>query len=269
MQSTFESVRTSIDETMETAVAGMEAQRTAFEGSTARAATAFEAQNDTLKSVGEKASELMEDAKQNLLQGLGAIDEKIKSMSSTVQHELEAFRNEYQTNLEAFFRQQEDMLEETLGKQRDGLVTVVGKFKETFEQENAARAKQLQEIVEINQSLSESADRVKELVKVVGLTESAIFDQLESAARSVSAQTGKLQTSYEQAQKSFSELTENLPKAMDSYFTKANDHSDKFFENFDDAAAKVHNELVKAAHALVLAMQQINLGRADDSEVGG
>jgi len=269
MQSTFERVSKSIEETMETAVIGMEAQRTAFEGSTERATTAFEVQNDTLKSVGEKAAELMEDAKQNLLGGLGAIDDKIKSMSSTVQKELEVFRTEYQANLEAFFRQQEDMLEETLGKQRDGLITVVDKFKATFEQENEARAKQLQDIVEINENLSKSADRVKELVKTVGLTESAIFDQLESAARSVSAQTGKLQTSYEQAQKSFSELTENLPKAMDSYFTKANDHSDKFFENFDDAAAKVHNELVKAAHALVLAMQQINLGKADDSEVGG
>ena len=113
-------------------------------------------------------------------------------------------------------------------------------------------------IVEVNDALMNSVDTVKSLVEAVGMTESAVFDQLDSAARSVSAQIGKLQLSYEGAHDSFVSMTNQMPEAMNQYFDKANDHSEKFFENFDDAAFQVHSRLAEAANLLVTSMSEID-----------
>ena len=251
-------IMSSIEDAMGTATEGMKAQRVAFEESASQASESFKSQNEVLKGVGVEASNLMHDAKASLLEGLGSLDGKIKSMSNGVQDALEIFRLEYQANLESFFKQQESILEKTLGGQRDGLITVVDRFKVTFEEENTRRSEQMDRIVEVNDALMNSVDTVKSLVEAVGMTESAVFDQLDSAARSVSAQIGKLQLSYEGAHDSFVSMTNQMPEAMNQYFDKANDHSEKFFENFDDAAFQVHSRLAEAANLLVTSMSEID-----------
>jgi hypothetical protein len=258
-------IMSSIEDAMGIATEGMKAQRLAFEESAAQAAESFRSQNEVLKGVGVEATNLMNDAKASLLDGLGSLDGKIKSMSDGVQDALERFRLEYQANLESFFKQQESILEDTLGGQRDGLIGVVDRFKVTFEEENTRRSDQLHRIVEVNDALMNSVDTVKSLVEAVGMTESAVFDQLDSSARSVSAQIGKLQLSYEGASDSFVSMTNQMPEAMSQYFDKANDHSEKFFENFDDAAFQVHSRLAEAANLLVTSMSEINRHRIENS----
>ncbi len=105
----------------------------------------FQEQAEAIKLVGDEASSVMQSAKSELQQGLGDIDSKVKSMSETVQRELEAFRLQYQENLTRYFEQQNDLLEDSLSKQRNGLNDVVDNFRNVFESEYKARHNLLQE----------------------------------------------------------------------------------------------------------------------------
>ncbi|EHU0328491.1 hypothetical protein KY023_002993, partial [Vibrio vulnificus] len=106
----------------------------------------FQEQAEAIKLVGNEASSVMQSAKSELQQGLGDIDSKVKSMSETVQRELEAFRLQYQENLTRYFEQQNDLLEDSLSKQRNGLNDVVDNFRNVFESEYKARHNLLQEL---------------------------------------------------------------------------------------------------------------------------
>jgi hypothetical protein len=264
---TLEGVSTAINNALHSAIQGMEIQRDAFEASADKAAKAFGEQNSTLRLVGENAKNLMDDARENLLQGLGGIDEKVKLMASAVQSELEQFRLGYQENLTQFFSQQESLLEQTMGKQRDGLAAVVTDFKSVFEDEYKKRAEQYTRIADIHENLSISLGAVQQLMEAVGWTETATLNQLDAAARSVSAQVGKLQLTYEDAGKTFSNVIEKMPVEMESYFAKSRSVNEQFFSNFDEAAYKVHASLADAANLLVSAMQKLETQWAEKSNL--
>jgi hypothetical protein len=246
-----------INQALAASIDGMGSQREAFEQSAQRAASAFEQQNHSLQSIGAESSQLMEAAKQNLLEGLGTIDEKVRTMSSVTQQELEHFRIEYQKNLTGFFQQQENLLEQTLGKQREGLAGVVADFRKVFEEEHLTRKEQYAAIYAQYEQLQMGVALVQELVEAVGLNKSAAFDQLNDTARAVSAQVGSLRQSYAEASERFNKVTEQMPEAMTDYFERAREGNEKFFEQFDDSAAKVHGKLAEAANLLVVAMQTI------------
>lgn len=264
-EGTLDRVGTEINNALATAIDGMTLQREAFETSAGKAAEAFIEQNATLAKVGEEASALMSDAKNNLLEGLGGIDDKVKLMSQAVQTELERFRIEYQENLTSFFKQQETLLEETLGAQREGLAGVVADFRTAFEDEFEKRQQQYAVIGKIHEDLSETIQTVQELMEAVGWTNSAIFNQLETTAKTVGVQAGKLELAYEKAQTTFATIMEKLPEEMNNYFTTAKANNEKFFDNFDEAAFEVHSKLAQAANLLVTAMQQIETQRASSS----
>ena len=264
-EGTLDRVGTEINNALATAIEGMTLQREAFETSATKAAEAFVEQNATLSKVGEETSALMSDAKTNLLEGLGGIDEKVKLMSDAVQTELERFRIEYQDNLTSFFKQQETLLEETLGAQREGLAGVVSDFRSAFEDEFEKRKEQYAVIGKIHEDLSETIKTVQELMEAVGWTNSAIFNQLETTAKTVGVQASKLELAYEKAQTTFSTIMEKLPEEMNNYFTTAKANNEKFFDNFDEAAFEVHSKLAQAANLLVTAMQQIETQRANTS----
>jgi hypothetical protein len=264
---TLEGVSTAINQALHSAIQGMEIQRDAFEASADKAAEAFQEQNSTLRLVGENAKTLMDDARENLLQGLGGIDEKVKLMTAAVQSELEQFRLGYQENLTQFFTQQESLLEQTMGKQRDGLAAVVTDFKSVFEEEYKKRTEQYTRIAGIHENLSISIGAVQQLMEAVGWTETATLNQLDSAARAVSAQIGKLQLTYENAGKTFSNIVEKMPIEMESYFAKSRGVNEQFFNNFDEAAYKVHASLADAANLLVSAMQKLETQWAERSNL--
>jgi hypothetical protein len=252
-------VAVEIQSALDNSIKGMESQRSAFEQSAQNAAAAFAEQNESLKGIGRESSVLMQEAKDNLLDGLSNIDDKVKSMSLVTQQELERFRLEYQKNLQEFFDMQANLLESTLGQQREGLAGVVEDFRVAFKEENELRKQQYLAIDQQYSQLKDGVALVEELIEAVGMNKAGAFSQLEDASKAISAQVGKLRQSYEEAAVRFNKITEQMPEAMADYFERANTSHVRFFDNFDEAAAKVHGKLADAANLLVTAMQQIEM----------
>lgn len=225
---------------------------------------AFDGQTEVLKSVGQEASTLMASAKQELQAGLGDIDSKVKSMSTTVQSELEAFRQQYQDNLTAYFLQQNELLESNLGKQRDGLNSVVDNFRTVFEQEYATRHNLLKELTLQHEHLQKSAETIERVAEAVGLNSTSKMAELQDAAHTMSAEIAKLKREYVNASKAFSNVANDMPKAMESYFKRANESFEIFFKDFDESASKIHNKLSQAAGYLINAQVQKREFEADE-----
>ncbi|EPA8652179.1 hypothetical protein ACQ7RL_001622 [Photobacterium damselae] len=211
----------------------------------------FQEQAEAIKLVGNEASSVMQSAKSELQQGLGDIDSKVKSMSETVQHELEAFRLQYQENLTRYFEQQNDLLEDSLSKQRNGLNDVVDNFRNVFESEYKARHNLLQELTAQYEKLEASAGTLERVAKAIGLNEASKMAELQDAAHTMSREIALLKKEYAKASATFTDITENLPKAMDEYFTRANESFETFFNDFDQSASTIHNKLSQAAGYLI------------------
>ncbi|WP_196597763.1 hypothetical protein [Aliivibrio fischeri] len=223
----------------------------------------FKQQADTIEKVGSDASAVMISAKTELEQGLGDIDQKVKSMSHTVQTELEAFREQYQQNLTNYFTQQNQLLEDSLGKQRDGLNGVVDNFRQVFESEYQIRHNLLQELTAQHAKLQESAKTIEQVAKAIGLNEASKMAELQDAAQTMGREISQLKLEYSKAAATFNDVTENLPKAMDDYFTRANQSFEGFFTDFDTAASSIHNKLSQAAGYLINSQVQNREFEAD------
>jgi F0F1-type ATP synthase membrane subunit b/b'/gas vesicle protein len=169
----------SITKAVETSITGMESQREAFQESAEQAANTFKGiredleqslktqsdqqkeilqvvysrflqilnkanenfttQTQTLETVGKEASQLMNNAKENLEQTLTNIDDTLQNTRVTVQEELQTFRIEYQNSLTQFFNEQNQLLEGTLGTQRNALQEVVDNLRDAFAEETQRR----------------------------------------------------------------------------------------------------------------------------------
>lgn len=224
----------------------------------------FKEQAGAIKLVGDEASGVMQTARTELQQGLGDIDSKVKSMSETVQRELEAFRLQYQQNLTAYFEQQNNILENSLSKQRNGLNQVVDNFRNVFESEYKARHNLLQELSAQYAKLEASAATLERVAKAIGLNEASKMAELQDAAHTMSREIASLKKEYAQASATFADVTENLPKAMDDYFTRANESFESFFKDFDQSASAIHNKLSQAAGYLINAQVQRREFEADE-----
>ncbi|MEH1947797.1 MAG: hypothetical protein V7K77_12715, partial [Nostoc sp.] len=120
----------------------------------------FHEQTNTLKTVGDQASGLMNDAKDNLLATLGNIDATLTATRQTVEDDLTRFREEYQTNLQTFFEQQNNLLEGTLGKQQKGLSGVVNNLDQVFREEFERRSILTQEVDESMTKIQKSVEEI-------------------------------------------------------------------------------------------------------------
>ncbi|MEH6628883.1 MAG: hypothetical protein V7739_20785 [Motiliproteus sp.] len=214
---------------------------------------AFNLQNSTLVNTGKQAAELMKKASEDLASGLGDIDSRVSTMSETVQRELERFRVNYQDSLNCFFEQQNSALESTLGQQRNNLMEVVDRFKDTFEQEYKMRNNLLGELTGQYEHLMTSAERIERLAKAVGLHEASKLSELQDAASTMGRQVAHLKKEYAASSEKFSMMVEAMPKAMDSYFIRANQSIEGFFKDFDKASGRIHSQLANAADLLVTA----------------
>ncbi|WP_418642399.1 chemotaxis protein [Vibrio chaetopteri] len=266
----FEGIKTSMDGALNER---QQKEKALFDGVETRinaliegSSAAFKQQTDVLEAVGEQASSLMTSAKQELESGLGDIDDKVKSMSTTVQKELEAFRLQYQQNLTSYFEQQNSLLEGSLSKQRNGLNEVVENFRKVFESEYQARHNLLQELTAQYQKLEASAQTVERVAKAIGLNEASRMAELQDAAQTMGRQIALLKKEYATASASFTDVTENLPKAMDEYFSRANESFETFFNDFDQSASTIHNKLSQAAGYLINAQVQNREFEADRAE---
>lgn len=269
--SAFEGIKDSMDKALSER---QSAEQTLFNNVESRIASLlkesqdiFDNQTKVLVTVGEEASGLMSSAKDELILGLGDIDKKVISMSQTVQTELEAFREQYQQNLTNYFSQQNTLLEESLGKQRDGLNGVVDNFRKVFESEYQTRHNLLQELTAQHTELQKSAKTIEQVAKAIGLNEASKMAELQDAARTMGREIGQLKLEYSKAAATFNDVTENLPKAMDEYFTRANQSFESFFGDFDTAASSIHNKLSQAAGYLINSQVQRREFEADERAV--
>ncbi|EOD77334.1 hypothetical protein D515_03998 [Grimontia indica] len=216
----------------------------------------FNDQAEAIELIGNEASGVMQTARTELQQGLGDIDSKVKSMSETVQRELEAFRLQYQQNLTSYFEQQNNILEDSLSKQRNGLNEVVDNFRNVFESEYKARHNLLQELTAQYEKLEASAATLERVAKAIGLNEASKMAEIQDVSHTISREIALLKKEYAQASATFADVTENLPKAMDDYFTRANESFESFFKDFDQSASAIHNKLSQAAGYLINAQVQ-------------
>ncbi|MBL1208858.1 hypothetical protein [Geminocystis sp. GBBB08] len=234
---------------------------------------AFTQQTEIIKSVGEEASQLMNQAKENLLETLTNIDDILDQTRITLQEELETFRLEYQAKLSDFFNQQNNLLEETLGKQKEGLAEVVNNLQTTFKEEAETR-KELSH--EVNQSLGKIQETVKivnNLVNVVGMNSSERFAQLQELAYTIGNEAQKVESSYQKMNdkvnnnvevmtnkfeetitkivEEFNQLSSNTNTQINDYLTNASNSYNESFNDADKAMANICSKLNDTSHGLM------------------
>jgi hypothetical protein len=212
---------------------------------------AFEQQSNTLELVGEKASTLMDTAKDSLLGTLGNIDGMLQKTRQTVQDELNNFRETYQESLDRFFKEQNNLLGSTLDTQRQGLSDIVIELKTAF-QEEAERRKQLSQQLDENLAkIQYTAGVVSKLVNTVGLHDGARIAQMQELSQNMGAQVNNLERSYRDLNTRYEDSLRIGNEQLSEYFQRAIVHEQKFFEEADSSTAKLCNTLLKAADYLV------------------
>jgi hypothetical protein len=224
-----------------------------------------DAQVTILTKVGETASGLMNNARDNLSATLSNVDSVLIETKNTVTEQLDQFRVTYQSSLDTFFTQQNNLLENTLGKQRDGLAEVVQEFNDVFLEEYGRR-KELSEQLETNlASVLETTSIVNNLVEATSLYESAHLNQVEQSAKTIGLQVGLLQKSYQGSSELFGELLTQIPEELNKYFDRANQSYEEFFSEMDKASAQIHNRLLQSAEYLISSESQRQM--MNDEEV--
>jgi hypothetical protein len=212
---------------------------------------AFEQQSNTLELVGEKASTLMDTARDSLLGTLGNIDGMLQKTRQTVQDELNNFRETYQESLDSFFKEQNNLLGSTLDTQRQGLSDIVVELKTAF-QEEADRRKQLSQQLDDNlEKIQRTAGVVSKLVNTVGLHDGARIAQMQELSQNMGAQVNNLERSYRDLNTRYEDSLRIGNEQLSGYFQQAIEHEQKFFEEADSSTAKLCNTLLKAADYLV------------------
>lgn len=274
---TFRGIREDLTEALNTQAQQqkemLEGVKTSTERILQEANEVFKNQSETLTTVGEEASTLMNQAKENLLGTLNNIDEMLQKTRETVQIELERFRLEYQNALTEFFERQNNLLNETLGKQRDGLAEVVNDLQASFKEEITVR-KQINE--EVNSSLNniqETVRIVSNLVNATGMNSSERFAQLEELARTIGDEATKVESAYQKMENQFNrslqqsnqkleqilnqiiaefdQLSAQTNKQINDYLALAGDSYGKSFQQADSAMANVCSQLNETSIGLV------------------
>ncbi|HLP87596.1 MAG TPA: MotA/TolQ/ExbB proton channel family protein [Nostocaceae cyanobacterium] len=289
-----------INRTVEQSIAGMTAQRSAFESSAEQAAVTFrgireelqialqerakieqqmldgvrtgivqiltqslrtfQQQSNTLETVGNQASGLMNDARNNLIATLENIDSTLTATRQTVQDDLTLFRQEYQTNLQAFFATQNDLLEGTLGQQRDGLAEVVRNLQQVFQAEAQRRRELTQEVDESMNRIQESVETINQLVIAAGLNDSQRLIQLEALARGIGEEVQRVDNSYKNLSAQFQYSLDAWQNYLESSMQRTIKLQENFFQEVDNAMSKVCGDLLATSKVLVAAKDSGNNG---------
>ena len=243
---TFRGIREDLQEALTTQAAQ---QREMLEGVATQtsdilnqANATFQEQSNTIKTVGVEASNLMRDAKDNLIEGLGNIEEMLRRTSDMVQTELDQFRLTYQDSLTQFFAEQNQLLEGTLGQQREGLAKVVANLERVFSQE-----------VERRRQLNESMDKIQETVEVVNRLAIAVGLNSEQQKSSMKQFVRELSQEVKGVEQQYSNYANKLEQILQAWSNNVLTSQNKFFSEADSAMAKVSGGLLEAANVLVAA----------------
>lgn len=223
---------------------------------------AFISQSQTLITLGQEASALMNQAAANLTTTLVNIDEMLQKTRITVQEELEKFRVEYQRSIETFFVEQNNRLEVILGQQRAALEIVIAQLQKVFLED----AKKMGEEIKYSmESIQDTAKIVYNLATKTGLTSAERLQQLQEIIRELGSEANKIESAYQNMvekfdnslNKSLNLMVDRLNEALQignkqltEYLQKANESYTNAIKEGDIAAAKVCQELHQTAQNL-------------------
>ncbi|MEH2283774.1 MAG: MotA/TolQ/ExbB proton channel family protein [Nostoc sp.] len=213
----------------------------------------FHEQTNTLKTVGDQASGLMNGAKENLLGTLENIDATLTSTRQTVEDDLTRFRQEYQENLQIFFQKQNYLLEGTLGKQQEGLSGVVKNLDQVFREEFERRSKLTQEVDVSMTKIQVSVEQINRLVSAAGLNDAQRLMQLENLARGIGQQVQIVDNSYRNLNQKFDQSLQSWQGHLEGSMQRTVDLQESFFQKADTSMARVCGDLLKTAEVLVAA----------------
>lgn len=229
----------------------LQATRTGIIQILTQANRTFHEQTNTLQIVGNQASGLMNDAKDNLLATLVNIDATLTATRHTVEDDLIRFREEYQTNLQIFFQQQNNLLEGTLGKQRDGLSGVVNNLDQVFQKESQRRSELTQEVDKSMTKIQTSVEQINKLVSAAGLNDAQRLIQLEKLASGIGQQVQIVDNSYINLNKTFNSSLESWQSHLESSMQRTVDLQVSFFQQADKSMARVCGDVLKTAEVLL------------------
>lgn len=231
----------------------LQATRTGIIQILTQANTTFHEQTNTLQTVGNQASGLMNDAKDNLLATLGNIDAKLIATRQTVEDDLTRFRQEYQANLQMFFEEQNTLLEGTLGNQRNGLSEVVNNLDQVFREEFERRSKLTQEVDGSMTKIQVSVEQINKLVSAAGLNDAQRLIQLQELARDIGEQVQRVNNSYSNLNQKFDNSLQSWQGHLERSMQRTVDLQESFFKQADTSMARVCGDLLKTAEVLVVA----------------
>ncbi|MCW5315913.1 hypothetical protein GTQ43_19470 [Nostoc sp. KVJ3] len=231
----------------------LQATRTGIIHILTQANRTFHEQTNTLKTVGDQASGLMNDAKDNLLATLGNIDVKLTATRQTVEDDLTRFQQEYQANLQMFFEEQNSLLEGTLGNQRNGLSEVVNNLDKVFREEFERRSKLTQEVDESMTKIQKSVEEINKLVCAAGLNDAHRLIQLEKLASGIAQQVQIVDNSYINLNQKFDLSLQSWQSHLEGSMQRTVNLQESFFKQADTSMARVCGDLLKTAEVLVAA----------------
>ncbi|MFN6472370.1 MAG: hypothetical protein RMY36_022245 [Nostoc sp. SerVER01] len=236
----------------------LQATRTGIIQILTQANRTFHEQTNTLKTVGNQASGLMNDAKDNLLATLGNIDAKLTATRQTVEDDLTRFRQEYQANLQMFFEEQNNLLEGTLGKQQDGLSGVVNNLDKVFQEESERRSKLTQEVDKSMTKIQTSVEQINQLVCAAGLNDAQRLMQLEKLASGIGQQVQRVDNSYINLNQKFDLSLQSWQSHLEVSMQRSVDSQLSFFQEADTSMSRVCGHLLQTAEVLRAALDNID-----------
>ncbi|WP_298444474.1 MotA/TolQ/ExbB proton channel family protein [uncultured Ferrimonas sp.] len=235
----------------------IEQQTQAFSVMIGASESMFQEQAITLKAVGVESAQLMNSARHELESGLGDIDSKVVSMSSTVQRELERFRELYQQKLTFYFTEQNRLLDESLNDQKNGLNEVVDNFRGVFEDEYMKRSSLLSDLDQQFVQLAQAAERVQSMAKAMGLEKADWVSEIQLLNHSIGRQVSDLGKAYAESSAQFTQLATQIRPEMDDYFRRANSSVEQYFSAFDATSSRIYSRLDRAVDLLNTMIEEV------------
>jgi hypothetical protein len=221
---------------------------------------AFQHQSETLATVGAEASQLLNQAKDNLLETLSNIDVMLQNTRKTVQDGLQQFRIEYQQSLTDFFEEQNNLLNDTLGQQRDGLAAVVLDLKNTFQEEASKRKELSQEVNSSLQKMQETVAIVTNLTNAIGLNSNERLAQLEELARTIGDEARMVESSYKKMSNQYEQILEQITNEFNQILAQTNQQINDYLKNASETYSSNFQDADKAMAKICGELNQTSLG---------
>lgn len=241
-------IQDSVRDSAEQQKAMLQEVRSSTENTLEQANAAFVSQTETLKQVGENASELMSTASTELRSTLENIGSSLQATRITVQEELEEFRVNYQNALNLFFEQQNNLLDTTLGKQREGLEQVVQDLQRVFKEDAQAMG---QQVIESMEKIEHTARVVETMANTIGLSSTERIAQLQELTRTIGQEAKQVDQSYRALSDQFDKALHSGNEQLSQYLKEASETYNVRLKDMDSAAVSLCQQLRETSNGLM------------------